>query len=1570
MAIVLNAFASYVGDLLKQVAADELTLLLGVSGDIASLDDRLRSLNDILADAERRRITDESVQGWVRKLKDAMYEATDILDLCHLKAMQRGGSSGEVGCLGPLLFCLRNPVFAHDIGSRIKALNARLDAISKSASAFSFLKLEAYEDMTPAARRRNAAADRKTDPVLERSAVVGEKIEEDTRTLVGRLTANLTFAPANIMVFAVVGAGGIGKTTLAKKVFNDEAIQERFDRKIWLSVTQEVNEVELLRTAIKFAGGAGAGDSCNKSLLVPALVDAIRDKTFLLVLDDVWSDRAWNGLLKAAFSHGAAGSRVLVTTRHDAVARGMQAAQPFHHVDLLSPEDAWSLLKKQIVSSEMDEVEIDETLKDIGMEIIEKCGGLPLAVKVIGGLLCKRGNRRADWEKILHDSIWSVPQIPDELNYAIYLSYQDLHPCLKQCFLHYSLLPKNAQFFNDTVISMWISEGFLHGNTDDLEELGEECYKELIDRNLIEPDVGYAGEWISTMHDVVRSFAQHLSRDEALVISSTDEMGKRAIQSHKFLRLSIETNALQQGGEFGWKILQGQKSVRTLILIGELKISPGDSLITFPNLRTLHIENANCTSALVESLHQLKHLRYISLKCNDITRLPDNIGKMRFLQYLGLVCENLVGLPNSIIKLGDLRYLDLSGTSISTIPRQFCGLTSLRNLYGFPTQVDGEWCSLQELGPLAQLRVLGLSNLENVPVASFATEARLGEKSHLSYLILQCSSRVDEGGFVASEEGVSEEEQRQIEEVLDELTPPPCLENIEIIGYFGERPPRWMMSREAGAYERLMILMMQDLACCTQLPDGLCSLPSLHYFQVSHAPAIKRVGPEFVMMQPLSSQRRHFPRLKTMYLIGMVEWEEWEWEHLNNVQVMAALEDLMLQNCKLRCLPPGLSSQAMALTSMYLYNIQQLNSVVGFASLVKLTLYGNPDLERVLSLPKLQKLDITCCPKMMALEGVPELQRLELQDLDMEELPTYLLKDARPRHLVLDCSLELLTIIAIGESGPEWSKLSHVQNVKAYADEGDNERKWHVLYTRDPYSLETNINDKGKSFLLVLDDERAWHGLLKAPFSHGAAGSRVLVTTRNVSSNDLEELEIDDTLKDIGMKIIEKCDGLPLAVKVMGGLLRRRDKRAADWGQVLHDFIWSVPPHELNDAYQDLDSCLRQCFLHYSLLPKNVDMFVETVVGMWISEGFLHGATDDLQKLGKNCYKELIYRNLIEPDVGYADESVCSMHDVVRSFAHHLARDEARVVSSTDETGNGALKSQKFLRLTVETNNDKFAWWKLLQGQKSLRTLIVIGELKINPGDSFINFSSLRTLHIQDANCTSFMIDSLHQLKHLRYIFLKSSYITRLLQNISKLKLLQYLTIESEILVKLPDSIGKLVQLRHLDLIGISINGIPRQFLGLTNLRILYGFPALADGDWCSLQELGTLAQLQALTLENLGSSHLSQLILSCSSRLGENGLVQDEKGVAEEEQGRIEEVFDKLTPPLCLERITIAGYFGQHLPRWMMSRAALGAYERLMIVTMEDLACCTQLPDGLCQLPCLHNLSGQSCPCYQACWP
>ncbi|KAM3197365.1 hypothetical protein ACQJBY_072806 [Aegilops geniculata] len=1036
-------------------------MLLGVSGEIDQMGDKLHDLKIFLADADRRNITDESVQEWVGQFKRAMYEAADILDLCQLKAMESGPEPANLGCLNPLLvcmqdytgcfnpllFCMRNPFYAHEIGTRIMALNQRLDAIKERSTSFNFINLRSYEDHSSKVDDSlHGNHSRETSGELDRSGVVGEKIKEDTRALVAQILQTRKEVNNNIMVVAIVGVGGIGKTTLAQNVFNDEAIQGKFSKKIWLSVNQNFRDAELLRRVISEAGGDHRLAGGAKATLQRTLKDTLNGHKTLLVMDDVWNHETWERVLKIPLVNAvASGSRVIITTRDEGVARGMIATCPYHQVGILAPDDAWSLLKKQVLSNELDEDHINR-LKDIGLKIVQRCSGLPLAVKVMGGLLRKRGGLRRDWEQVLDDSKWSITKMPQELNYAVYLSYEDMPPYLKQCFLYYSLLPKNKKFNVHQVVTMWISEGFVHGNSNDLEELGENYYKELIYRNLIEPDKLDINQSCCSMHDVLRSFAQYMTKEEALIAHDGDNDNLTKLQSERFLRLSIATNRLQSG-ELDWASLQEQQSVRTLISTTQIKINPGDSLVTFSSLRTLHIEFADVV-VLVESLHRLKHLRYLALLDTDISVLPGNIGKMKLLQFLNLGgCEKLVNLPDSIVKLGQLRLLNLP--NVSMIPKGFHGLTSMRRLDGYRAHMDGDWCSLDELGPLSQLRFLGLIQLENVSTASFAANARLGEKMHLIDLVLVCTSRLGDDGLVKGE-GVSKDEQRRIENVLDELCPPSSVENLVIKGYFGSQLPSWMVSTSMVLLNNLKNLEFSGLACCTQLPNGLCQLPCLQILMVNRAPCIRHVGTGFLLAKTIP-----FPMLNKMVLHGMVEWQEWEWEE--QVQAMPRLEELFLDNCKLTHVPPGLASNARALKKLVIDRVQHLSYLENFPFVVDLRVLRSPDLKRISNFPNLKKLTVTDCPKLKVLESIPVLEWLVLEDYTMEELPEYM-PDIKPLHLLLSCRLWLLTSVAMGQSGLEWDKFSHVKHVKAYAHDGNSRRKWYMTYTGDNGKLDSNIS--------------------------------------------------------------------------------------------------------------------------------------------------------------------------------------------------------------------------------------------------------------------------------------------------------------------------------------------------------------------------------------------------------------------------------------------------------------------------------------------------------------------------------
>jgi hypothetical protein len=189
----------------------------------------------------------------------------------------------------------------------------------------------------------------KTGSLILQSDVVGDKIMEDTKKIVDLLIKVGSPAESKgnnvVVAVAITGMGGIGKTTLARMVFNDSTVEESFDQRIWLSVNKEVNDISALRSVLSSFGTNHESFAGNQDLLERALKDTVQQKKFLLVMDDVWSEKVWTDLLRVPLSYGAPGSRVLVTTRNDGVARGLNA-QHIHRVDKLQPKDAWVLLKK------------------------------------------------------------------------------------------------------------------------------------------------------------------------------------------------------------------------------------------------------------------------------------------------------------------------------------------------------------------------------------------------------------------------------------------------------------------------------------------------------------------------------------------------------------------------------------------------------------------------------------------------------------------------------------------------------------------------------------------------------------------------------------------------------------------------------------------------------------------------------------------------------------------------------------------------------------------------------------------------------------------------------------------------------------------------------------------------------------------------------------------------------------------------------------------------------------------------------------------------------------------------
>jgi hypothetical protein len=213
--------------------------------------------------------------------------------------------------------------------------------------------------------------------------------EADKESIIHMMISNEFDKEGDVSVIPIIGMGGLGKTTLAQLVFNDERVSAHFESRMWVCVTAEFDLTRILREMIQFHSKDMKLDDSSTSHLQSRLLEFMRGKRFLLVLDDVWTEdiSKWDSL-RVLLKQGAKGSRVLVTSRNTRVG-DVIGTQPSYRLQYLPEDECWSLFAK-IAFGNIGTTLSSETrkeLEDIGREIVRKCQGLPLAVKAMGGLL-------------------------------------------------------------------------------------------------------------------------------------------------------------------------------------------------------------------------------------------------------------------------------------------------------------------------------------------------------------------------------------------------------------------------------------------------------------------------------------------------------------------------------------------------------------------------------------------------------------------------------------------------------------------------------------------------------------------------------------------------------------------------------------------------------------------------------------------------------------------------------------------------------------------------------------------------------------------------------------------------------------------------------------------------------------------------------------------------------------------------------------------------------------------------------------------------------------------------------
>ncbi|XP_044335950.1 putative disease resistance protein RGA4 [Triticum aestivum] len=430
----------------------------------------------------------------------------------------------------------------------------------------------------------------------------------------------------------------------------------------------------------------------------------------------------------------------------------------------------------------IDEEKEVQNLRNIGIEIVSKCGCLPLAIKVTGSALASRDLTENAWKKFLAKYNGSQSMLLDEIQGALYLSYDELPHRLKQCFLYCALYAEDSIIALDEVTWLWIAEGFIVEQQGQLlEDIAEEYYYELIHRNLLQPVKNIFDKSSCRMHDLLRQLAVNISKEECFVGDV------ETLRSESMSKLRRVTAVAKKDKLVLPSMDKVEVKLRTFLAFSGPQIIEDALFKRFPLLRVLVI-NYSLVQSIPNSIGKLIHLCLLNLDNTGISWLPKSIGSLKNLQVLSLTrCVALRSLPPAITQLCSLRCLNLLGTKIYQLPKGIGKFKLLTDLKGFPGG-DGsdnasvqDGCKLEELSSMSQMRHLILVKLERAAHSSI--NAGLTDKKHLKELVLAWTGRED--GLY------SEEHVRNTEKVLEQLIPPSNLEDLFIMGFYGRWYPTW-----------------------------------------------------------------------------------------------------------------------------------------------------------------------------------------------------------------------------------------------------------------------------------------------------------------------------------------------------------------------------------------------------------------------------------------------------------------------------------------------------------------------------------------------------------------------------------------------------------------------------------------------------------------------------------------------------------------------------------------------------------------------------------------------------------
>ncbi|KAH6805062.1 hypothetical protein C2S51_029893 [Perilla frutescens var. frutescens] len=626
----------------QKLLVDHINLITGAESELRQLQNELELMKAFLMESANKRVKGEVFRQHERQIREAVYRAEDTLDACLTQAAAEKSKS----------FSLRRL----DLAKKVKTLREQevQPIFDRARMGFATLPMA---DPSGAGAEKPKTEEKKI-PLLREDNVVGFDGEADT------VIKYLTEESGELEVISIIGMPGLGKTTLAWKIYRDPRIQYEFPTLIWIYVSQEYNIREVFLNILKKFTQQDMS-RLDENELARKVKSYLEKPKFLLFMDDVWTGEAWSHI-EAALPKSNKFGKVLITSRDEKVAWKASKREP-HRLGFLEPKESWELLQLEVFSK------LDECPKDLevlGKDIAKQCGGVPLAIVVIGGILVEKfssSDMKEAWEKVsVSVSTYLSNDKQKRTENIILLSYNKLPYNLRDCFLYLGMFPEDTEISAWKLTRLWIAEGFIQQKLEkSLEEVAEEYLEELIARNLVMVDKNKAKGDVKTcrVHDMIREFCK---TQAAFAKQNLFQEVKKTTEGTFFPPISDIPNSRRlcihsYVVDFLRKKPKGPFVRSFLCFSKEPIIFQPDCVPLIPDafslLRVLDCNPIKFTK-FPSKITQLIHLRYIALSGDQFNTLPEAVSKLWNLQTIRIdTLSRTFDIRADIWKMMQLRHL-------------------------------------------------------------------------------------------------------------------------------------------------------------------------------------------------------------------------------------------------------------------------------------------------------------------------------------------------------------------------------------------------------------------------------------------------------------------------------------------------------------------------------------------------------------------------------------------------------------------------------------------------------------------------------------------------------------------------------------------------------------------------------------------------------------------------------------------------------------------------------------------------------------------------------------------------